>query len=497
MLVTISTMVFGYHLMAVAGTRESPVCVTGSQVPDGSHVVARSGGIAPDIILVTFDALTARDMSLYGYRLPTTPGMQQLAQESYVYEHAVSVSNWTKPGTVSILTGQYPHHHHLFSTQADAMTLQHHERTLPNLLRKMGYQTVAVVSNPGYAHPFTNGTYRSFDACTWDAFSSEFLDGNVFLRLRHNIRGKVETVLLDYDIYIAGWLNDLLDSFAAVYFSQQDASLNEKSIAPPERTFTQAQQAILKESKQPKFVWVHVFPPHGPYFPNEKYSGRFLPGDDFSTVRSQNKIPAGDYSKNLQADADRLRLRYDESILDADQAFADFVDFLKKSGRWENTLLVVSADHGESFEDGFRGHRGEHLYEQLIHIPLLIHLPGQRDGPRIDATASQVDIGPTILNYLKAPIPSWMDGEPLGLGAGERKTYRYSMEMEANGVRPPISKGIVTATDGRYKLVYSLTRNSIELFDLKLDPDESKNIAGENAALVERMRTAVMNEIKS
>lgn len=496
LIAVIPAVICGYHLVTVGRTNEFPVCNNSSQALSNMSALKNNKNTLPDIVLVTFDALTAKDMSLYGYHLSTTPAMEQVAKESFVYEQAVSVSNWTKPGTVSMLTGQYPHRHGLFSSLTDAIVLQHPERTLPNLLRKMGYRTTAVVSNASYGHPMSNGTHRSFDICAWDAFAPGFLDGNIFRWLRHNVRNTVGVALLDHNIYISGWLDDLLNTFPAFRLWQRGVLWNEKSVAPPERTFAVAQQAMMEKSTQPKFIWAHVYTPHFPYLPDVKYRGRFLPGNEFTTSRSQEKIPVM-YPKDLQPEIDRIRLRYNEYILNSDQAFGDFIGFLKKNGRWENTLLIVSSDHGDSFEDGISHHQGEHLYQQLIHIPLMIRLPGQNYGQRIDAAASQVDIAPTVLNYLKMPIPSWMDGESLGLGAAEQKTYRYSMQLEVNGIHLPMRKGILTATDGRYKLIYSLTHDSLELFDLKIDPNESRNIAFENSALVQKLRTAVVNEISN
>ncbi|MBI4521773.1 MAG: sulfatase-like hydrolase/transferase, partial [Gemmatimonadetes bacterium] len=126
----------GYHMVSGRSGRSSPVCATRFQTSGGTWRDAATRDPQPDIVLVTFDALTARDMSLYGYRLLTTPGLERLSGESHVYESAISVANWTKPSTVSILTGQYPHHHGLVSTFRDAVALGNSDRTLPALLRE-------------------------------------------------------------------------------------------------------------------------------------------------------------------------------------------------------------------------------------------------------------------------------------------------------------------------------------------------------------------------
>jgi arylsulfatase A-like enzyme len=489
----LAVAVLGVHLSGADDSRKAPVCASEPPPPSKQAVGQGGSGKLPDVVLVTFDALTARDTSLHGYRLPTTPNLEQLAGESDVYEHATSVSNWTRPGTVSILTGRYPHRHQLFSTLGDALALRHPEQTLPDQLRSMGYRTAAVVSNASFGHPLVNGTYRSFDVCDWRAFSPGFIDGDILRRLRHGMRDKLGKIALEHDVYVSGWVDDLLNSFAALRFWRRGIAWNDKPSAPPERTFELARQALVQAGGQPSFVWVHVFAPHAPYLPDAPYLRRFLPGDDFLTLRSQALVQ-GLYPPEEQARMDRLRLRYGEYILNADHSFGEFVGFLKRSGRWDRTLMIVSADHGESFEDGVHGHRGDYLQQQLVHIPLVVHLPGQRTGRRVAGSASQVDIAPTILSHLNQPVPPWMDGEPLSPEA-TRGPYRYSMQIEESGIRPPFRKGVVAVTDGRYKLVYSLTRETAALFDLRADPDESIDISRKNPDLTDRLRTAVLNEL--
>ena len=123
---------------------------------------------------------------------------------------------------------------------------------------------------------------------------------------------------------------------------------------------------------------------------------------------------------------DQFRLRYDEFILTADRAFGSFMSDLENGGRLRDTTVVVSADHGESFEGGVFQHGSPYLTRPMIHIPLIIRTPGQQDSRRVAFTADQTALAPTILELAGQPKPDGMRGQSLagwlnrdGHGAGE------------------------------------------------------------------------------
>jgi arylsulfatase A-like enzyme len=173
----------------------------------------------------------------------------------------------------------------------------------------------------------------------------------------------------------------------------------------------------------PFFLFIHVHEPHNPYQAPAPFRGKHT-NLDHSEVN--NKISSGHYGRyppDLQSFVDAHRDHYDEAIEYLDSELAKFVNVLGKNSKTDNTLLIITADHGESFERGFLNH-GDDLYESSIHVPLIIKFPRQKTGQRSSAPVQSIDIAPTILHSVGITAPSWVDGVSLdgkeGVAARER-----------------------------------------------------------------------------
>jgi arylsulfatase A-like enzyme len=164
-------------------------------------------------------------------------------------------------------------------------------------------------------------------------------------------------------------------------------------------------------------------------------------------------------------------------------------------------LLLITVDHGESFEKGFLGHAGPALHEALIRIPLLVRLPGQRSGRIIDTPVSQADLAPSILDFVgAAPLPrgegrslapSWRSGE-----APEAHPV-FAMAMERQSRFQPLSQGHFALLEPRHKLVLHLPSGVAELFDLQADPEERRDLAAEQPAEAARMTALLQRELQA
>jgi uncharacterized sulfatase len=226
---------------------------------------------------------------------------------------------------------------------------------------------------------------------------------------------------------------------------------------------------------EPFFAWIHVYPPHDPYLPPEPYMGMFNPSPRFRTVNDQKQ--SGGVNEPT---TDILRARYDEFIRYADTQFETFIKELEKRDTIKNTVILLSADHGESFEHNYKGHGGPYLYEQVTHIPLIIKEPRQANGRIINDIVEQIDIPATILELANIPIPMWMEGRSLvPLMRGEDLPARpaFSMSLESNFSRgQKISKGTIAVWQGDHKLIHYLDNDKSLLFNLKFDPHELDNL---------------------
>ena len=232
-----------------------------------------------------------------------------------------------------------------------------------------------------------------------------------------------------------------------------------KSDFPPAGSFEQARE-VIDRLPDGFFLWVHVLAPHWPYLPDAAHLGRFLPGDDISLFVQQ--ADQQNYSPNQQSLVDKTRLRYDEFIADADSAFGGFLSGLESAGRLQNTAVIVSADHGESFEGGLYGHGARYQTRPEIHIPLIIRMPGQERGSRVALTVDQTMLAPTILDIAGVPRGDWMRGQSLvpwlnRNGEGEGQGLAFTQYLATNSIFKPLHHGTVGVIDGRHQYVLDLS----------------------------------------
>lgn len=438
----------------------------------------------PNILLVTFDALTAEDMSLYRYRLPTTPNIDAFAAKSSVFTNFYSASTFTSPSIASILTGVYPTEHRVFHLQG-RISSDYAGKTLPALLRAGGYTNGASIQNP-YAYCVAEGLefdflpfppYREEGLNLWGAtrvlhqrqpYGSRAREFSELELLRDNARR--EMMLLD-----------------ARRFARTESGY------PPARGFAQARE-VMKKLPEGHFMWVHLFAPHEPYLPDAPWIGRFLPKGKMMAAEDQ----AGPmlYSASFQPVVDQARLRYDEFIAEADSAFGDFMSEMESAGKLRNTAVVVAADHGESFEGGVYRHANSHITRPQVHVPLIIRMPGQHQGNRVSITADQTSLAPTILDIAGLPRPKWMRGQSLIPSMsperqGDCEGLAFSQYLEGNTIFEPVRKGTIGVIDAQNQYMVLLASGRGILRSLAEAHLSSYDNSAQNPALAQKMRSAI------
>lgn len=440
----------------------------------------------PNIILITFDALTAQDMSLYGYKLKTTPNIDSFALESYVFTNMYANANWTRPGVASILTGTYPSTHRLINTGIQNCFLPDELRNMniAALLKANGYQTAAVVSNWVYAHPSSNHTFHNFDYAPFNTTNdAEFRnriepiylipESATLFFTKIGSTAHIWCALIS-NTYL-GFLNKILTP------GEQQSKLDTVYSGPPEKTFNIA-SSYLQKAKTPFFLWIHVMVPHGPYLPADGFKKQFLKENSLLTFHEQT-FPQYDnnfYPESMQPTMDKLRLRYNEHILWADHAFGEFIHKLKNDGYMDHSTIIISSDHGESFRRGVYQHSSPTLYNDLIRIPLIIRTPKQKHHKLIEQPAAQIDIAPTILDLLDIAVPHRMEGESLKSkmqkNAANDKPI-FSMQLDGNRIRGAITKGTVAVIKDHYKYIFYVDKPRSELYNMMKDPEEMTDLA--------------------
>jgi arylsulfatase A-like enzyme len=417
----------------------------------------------PDVVLLSLDTTRADHMSTYGYARETSPRLTEFAKDALNFTDARSPAQWTVPGHASMLTGKYPSSHGahyaggwhsgpLIAGRRRVFPLSDDNVTLAESLRAKGYATAGFVAN------FAN-LYRGFGFAQGFQYYED--QPNLLLRpVPHAVR--------------------LMQRFYPTFFKK------------PFRSARQVNAAALHwldgvPGDRPAFLFLNYLEPHhwlaAP--PYDRWA-RDLPDAKELALKGlfTHKIPAG----LTPEEKTFVTANYDGQILAMDAAIGELMQALKKRHRYENALIIVTADHGELLgEHDIVGHGGRMMYEGLLHIPMVVKLPGA-DHLRgeIDAPVQLVDIVPTVLTTIGAPIPDGVQGQPL-----EQVTHSILAEEDINPEFVTVygdvyNRALRVIYDGDYKLI-TTSRGEKLLFDLARDRDEMTNLAAADTGRVARM----------
>jgi arylsulfatase A-like enzyme len=442
-----------------------------------------AGETRPNFILITFDALSAEDMSLYGYRHHTTPNMDRLAARSIVFDRYYSAATFTSSAVTSILTGKNVFRHGWYQALSGRIPNEKQQESLGTVLKANGYTTAAIVANIA-AHPMHLGLEDGFDVLPSPALPK--IPGSDFAYHLTNtgIGRTVEEAISSRLISWAG-NTDLLPGPVTPY--------------APDVAFAQAESCFSKV-KEPNLLWVHLVPPHFPYNAPAPFSGRFLPGPAYRNVDMYAGTALspiqGDYDPRLQSEMDKIRLRYDEYIAYVDNEFGAFHARLEQLISGTDTVTIVSADHGENFNHGFWGHGGTTLWNSSMHIPLIINLPGGKAaGTKVSGVAGEVDLLPTVLDLAGIAVPSWAEGRTLRRmwEGGEAENRTHIAINVLGGLDQPIERGAVAIVSWPDKYILDIESGRGNLFDLANDPEETHDLSDERPGRASELRR-VANE---
>jgi len=249
----------------------------------------------------------------------------------------------------------------------------------------------------------------------------------------------------------------------------------------------------------PYLLYSHLYPPHGPYNTRQEYINAFKQ-DGFVPVPKDHSL----FGTERQEQLDRNRQEYDEYLLYVDAEFDRLITQLETQGVLDNTIVIVTSDHGELFERGISGHITPVLYEPLLRVPLLIHLPGQKERHDIETPTSAVDLLPTLLHLAGQSRPDWCEGEILpGMGAGEPGRGRaiYALEAKNNRKTGPLTQATLALIKDQYKLIHYFGHEAgsdgYELFDVVADPEERTNLYQADEAISSGLRQELLAQLSA
>ncbi len=336
----------------------------------------------PNVLFVVLDTVRKDHLSVYGYDRPTSPTLESLAEEARVYEEAVTQAPWTLPSHASMFTGRYPSEHG--ATQEDPYL--EGATTLAESLSAAGYATCCYSSN-AWITPYTRLT-EGFDARDnfFKVMPGDVLSGPL---------ARAWKALNDSD-RLRGVADSLVAIGAAIH-SRLASGEGEDSKTPAavDRTADFVEEAV--GNGENFFAFVNLMDAHQPYHPPEEYAEQFAPGVDSSAVAQDPtafNCGARAVDDDEWADIEGL---YDAEIRHMDAQVGRLFDRLRDAGVWEDTAVVVCADHGELLgEHGLYGHEFN-IYEPLVNVPLLVKHPDLA-ADRDDRQVELLDLYHTILD---------------------------------------------------------------------------------------------------
>lgn len=422
----------------------------------------------PDVYLITIDTLAAEDAAVCGNGPTLMPRLREFASRAGCFDRHYATSNFTTPSTSTMETGALPWTHwgvQIVAKMAPAMRGQ----TLASLLRTNGYEAHSISANL-LASPRHHGSFDEYD--------SQSISPSPSLGLKPRVALSVFP-----DTTLPFWLSGLiplLDTLDVHLFPEQTPFA-------PEHTY-EAARPLLAKARRPQFLWLHTLPPHDPFLPPPSTKHKLLPAGELD--RWSQMLGMTGYAPEQQGLIDKHRLRYREAMMGADESLGRFLDELDRQGKLDRALVIVTSDHGESFEKGYMGHAGHWLHEAVIRVPLVVKLPGQRVGQVVNTPVSLADVVPTVTDALGLPDAPAAEGrslKPALLGQSLAEQPVFAMAMERQSRFKPIRAGHYAVIEGRYKLVLDLARKKAELFDILADPRELRDLSASLPEVANRL----------
>jgi arylsulfatase A-like enzyme len=418
--------------------------------PSPPPPVAQLPAGAPHVLLIMVDTLRADHLGTFGATQVKTPHIDQLAADGIRYPNAFAQASWTRPSVASILTGLYPSSH---GAVHKADMLRDGVITLAEALGAGGYRTVGFPNNVNvtasfnFQQGFGEFHYLAPSLFFWASEDAAKLSLYNILRL---VRERFLSRSIDvYNYYqpaeaVTGAVVDWLDGL-------QDG--------------------------QRFFMYAHYMDPHDPYMNH--------PFDGVGYARVAMPNPPADMAARLQA-------AYAGEVAYLDEHLGVLFDELKRRGLYDQTLIVLTADHGEEFHEHGGWWHGTTLYDEQTNVPLIIKpAAGGARGQAVTELTSSVDIAPTVLAAAGVPVPPAMQGHVLPLDGGAapaRDTVLAEEDFEGNVLQALRSREwkLITANPGNPRGL-----PEVDLFDVQQDPKETHNLAGSAGGRVEEMRAAL------
>jgi arylsulfatase A-like enzyme len=398
-------------------------------------------GVKPsNVIMISIDTLRADHLGCYMYHRPTSPVLDEFASQGLLFENAATPCPWTLPAHASLLTGLYPSRH---GARTRKNRLPDGVVTLAEVLRQHGFSTAGVVNSHWLSKK--NGLHQGFD---------DFIYVEEY-------PGMIRSPKVEYDGL--NWLSE--------------------------------------HSGKPFLLFLHYYDIHSDYCSLPHYEKQFVrPYNgiaDGSTTQLYD-FRYGQLSPN-QTDIEHLIDLYDASIRQMDDGLGRLFRLIEQKGLFNNTLVIVTSDHGEEFMEHGGVLHGRTYFQEIMHVPLVMRGPGLPQGQRVKEIVSLIDVIPTILALVGIAKPASLDGidlYPLWQKSGVKPSLRLLFgeadwnNLVDNETVDDIKRAV---RQQRYKLHYDRVLKEVELYDIVVDPGEKTNVASRHVGIVDSLFGSLKN----
>ncbi len=405
-----------------------------------------SHGLKPNVMIIVMDTVRQDHLSIYGHKRDTTPRLRQLVKSSRTYYNAYSTSGWTPPAHASLFTGLYPIAH---KTTQENWAMSNQLTTLAEIFSAQGYETIGIAENGmlNKKNNFNQGFSIYYEA--WKEHRKKQKSFKVRALKKLGIQ------------------------------SNQNIAFN---------LFKKSFKEINKE--KPFFMFVNFMEPHSPYDSSQQFRSQFLSNKSLKVYSNKLKDYLLGKINFSHDELKHLNELYDAEILYVDYWIGEMIDELKERNAWDNTIFIVTSDHGENIGDHSMVDHVFSLYESTIRIPLVIHYPRVFPANSKDYNIVQLtDIFPTLLEMTGIGTEKYLsqgndisdiNHQPERVAFSEyyypKQVLAIFDEQERKSIRLKKYKRQIRAIiSNNMKYIWGSDGNC-ELYDIVQDPQENDNL---------------------
>lgn len=433
----------------------------------------------PNVILIMMDTVRADHLSLYGYERNTTININKFAETATLYTRPIASGDFTLSTHASIFTGMYARQHgahNKLDLKWHPMPLANKFHTLAEVLSENGYLTMGISANAGFvSHRFNmDQGFQYFDS-----------------RSPVRFYGRTDR------FYLRQFIRNILSQFALTH-DYEKAYRKAEDINKEVFTLLEKVQQV----DRPFFLFINYMDAHSPYLPSPPFD-TLWPGKEEIFKPDWYRKTFGEVMtlkrKITEKESNHLNSQYDGEIAYLDSHIGELITRLKERGLHENSLIIITSDHGEAFgERNFMQH-GFAVYQDQIYVPLIIKYPNTKEACEVNESVNSVDIMPTVLDMLGYEIPEEVQGRSLL----ELETLKSRFIITESFPNPLVinwhrrfDRTERAIFSGSLKYITS-TAGKRELYDLSKDPDEKRNLYNSADSTSERLGALLNNWLQT